>query len=85
MQELNKTRISVAVHAVVGLMVAYITTFSIRGALGGALGIVVLLAIGFALERGLGKKGIKWWFANGIFIYLFMWLVGIIYFFNLGL
>jgi len=84
MEDLNKVRVSVIVHALAALAVAYITTTSVTGLFGGVLGIVVLIVMGFSLERGLGKKGIKWWFANGLFIYLLLWLVGMIYFFNLS-
>jgi len=31
----------------------------------------------------LGSDGVKWWVANGVFIYLLLWLVGVIYLFNI--
>ncbi|MEE9405860.1 MAG: hypothetical protein V3V26_00465, partial [Candidatus Aenigmarchaeota archaeon] len=49
----------------------------------GVVGIGVLIAVGFLSEKLVTKKGMKFWAANGIFIYLFIWLVSWVYFFNL--
>ena len=82
--ELLHSRISVAVHIVAAIVISYVS-FTLQNTLyAGVLGIVVLIAIGYPLERVAGKKGFKWWFANGIFIYLFIWLVGWTYFLNLA-
>jgi len=56
MEELNKARISVTIHAVAAILVAFITSSQVTGYAGLGLGLVVLVVLGFALERGLGKR-----------------------------
>lgn len=80
--ELKHTRISVLVHGILGVVAAYVAV-QVDILLAGVIGIVLLVAVGYPLERLVGKRGFKWWFANGIFIYLLLWLVVWIYLFNL--
>ena len=48
------------------------------------IGFVLLIVIGFITERIVGeKKGIKWWFGNGGFIYILIWVVVWVLLFNL--
>jgi hypothetical protein len=84
-KDLKHSRISVIVHAFSAAAVAYASASISNTLYAGALGIAVLIAAGYPLEKAFGKRGFRWWFTNGIFIYLFVWLVGWIYFFNAGL
>ncbi len=43
---------------------------------------LVILAFLFYLTETMLKKGYKWWLANGLFMYLFVWAVSWIYFAN---
>jgi hypothetical protein len=47
------------------------------------LGLVVAWLVGRLVQLLVGSKGTRWLIGNGIFIYLFMWLVSWIFFFNL--
>lgn len=85
MNDLKAIRISVTVHVLLAVLVAYVTTYLVTEMSGLAVGIVLLIVVGFGLERALGKRGIKWWIANGVWLYLFTWLVAGLYFFNLTL
>ncbi len=82
--DLNHARISLVIHAAAALAVSYLSAF-LGGLYAGLVGIVVLVAIGYPLEKFAGKRGFKWWLANGIFVYLFLWLVGWTYFLNVGI
>ena len=48
-----------------------------------ALGIAVLIVVGFATEKILNRKGMSFWLANGIIPYLFFWLISWIFLFNM--
>ncbi len=74
-------------HTAVAIIIGYFSPI-IAGMYGtnwipGGVGIGVLIAVGFLSEKLVTKKGMKFWAANGIFIYLFIWLVSWVYFFNL--
>ncbi|MBI4021062.1 MAG: hypothetical protein HY369_02375 [Candidatus Aenigmarchaeota archaeon] len=83
MQDGNQIRVSVVVHSLLAAGVAYASTMVVTGLAGLGLGLIVLFAADFLLERALGKKGVKWWLANGAAIYVLFWLVGVIYLFNI--
>lgn len=84
-RDIKHARISVIIHTAAAIVVANISILLANNLFAGVVGIATLVAIGYLLEKFLGKRGFKWWFANGMFIYIFVWLVGWIYFFNLGL
>ena len=82
--ERRQSVISVIVHTVLGIVIGYLSIFlpGIWTAL--ALAIVVLAALIFSLQKFLKiQKNKKWWAGNGIVIYIFIWLVSWIVFFNL--
>lgn len=86
--ETKQSRFSVVVHLVAAVVMGWIS-FTLSAVytkwLFVFLGFAVLVAIGFALERVVGKKGVKWWLGNGGIIYLFVWVVTWVLLFNLGL
>lgn len=45
--------------------------------------IIIAFLSGKVLERKFGKKGIKWWISNGLFIYFFMWIISWLFLLNL--
>ncbi len=85
--ELRHDRIGMGIHTVLGMVVGWLSV-QLASMLGNWLtffiGIVILIVVGYGLERLLGKKGLKWWFANGVIIYLLIWLVSWTFFFNLA-
>ncbi len=85
--DLIHARIGMGTHTILGIIVGW-ASIQLAGMLGNWLtvliGIVILIVFGYGMERLLGKKGIKWWFANGIIIYLLIWLVSWTFFFNLA-
>ncbi|MBI4181360.1 MAG: hypothetical protein HY520_00130 [Candidatus Aenigmarchaeota archaeon] len=82
MDERNQVRVSVALHAAAALAVAVLSPF--LAGLGAIAGVLVLVALGGLVARAFRQKA-KWWLANGLIVYLFLWLVAVIYLFNLGL
>ena len=79
---LRDARISVIAHTIAAVLVAYFSLWIQNNVYAGVVGLVVLIAVGYPLERLTGKRGFKWWLANGIVLYLLVWLVGWIYLFN---
>ena len=84
--ELNQIRVSILIHVIVAVAIGWVSVevaavsrslFSI------ALGFVVLYVTGFIVQKFTGKKGMKWWFGNGIFIYLLAWFISWTVFFSL--
>ncbi len=82
MSEIKKIRISLIIHTVAAILVGWLSSL-LSIWIAGLTGIVVLLGCGYFSERVTKKKGIKWWFANGIFIYLMFWLISWIVFINI--
>ena len=84
--ELAHIRISIALHVVVAALIGWVSVVVSRiygDWISILLGLLVLWAIGKVSNKIVGKKGFKWWFTNGIFIYLFVWLISWILFFNI--
>jgi hypothetical protein len=84
--EIRHARIGMGSHMVLAIIVGWLSV-TVSGVLGNWLtvvtGFVIVIAYGYVLERFLGKKGIKWWIGNGLFIYLLVWLVAWTFLFNL--
>jgi len=84
--DLNHIRTTIALHVVVAVAIGYLSVVISRiygDWISILLGLVILWGIGKVSNKIVGKKGFKWWFSNGIFIYLFTWLISWIVFFNL--
>ena len=79
---LKHARISVSLHAIAGVIAGMLSFMLNNPAYAGLLGLGILVGLGFGIERVTGKRGFKWWFGHGIFIYLLLWLVSWTYFFN---
>jgi hypothetical protein len=47
------------------------------------LGLAMAWVIGKVVQSVVGQKDIKWLIGNGLFIYIFAWLISWIFFFNL--
>lgn len=85
--ELNASRVTMGVHSILAILVGFLSPI-IGMQYGtnwvpGFIGIVILLAVGYGLERFVGKRGFKFWLANGIIVYLLIWLVSWTYFLNI--
>lgn len=83
MEEVNQVRITLGLHTILAIVMGYVSFTLANNWLSLFVGFIVLIALGFILEKFLGKKGIKFWIANGVIIYLFLWLVSWAFFFNL--
>lgn len=81
-------KMSVSIHAAAAVLMGYLS-LTLAAMLGNWLtvfsGFGLLFVMGFVLERVLGNKGFKWWMGNGVFIYLFIWLVSWTFFFNMAM
>jgi isoprenylcysteine carboxyl methyltransferase (ICMT) family protein YpbQ len=49
------------------------------------LGFVVLYLTGVVAQRTTGQSGIKWWAANGLVVFLFIWFISWTVLYNLSL
>jgi len=72
-EELLHPRISVVIHVAAGIVMGFLSPYAGRALF--ALGLMIAGAIvtGFITEKIVGRRGIKWWAANGLFIYIFAW------------
>jgi hypothetical protein len=85
MEDTKASRVSVGIHAVVGIAVGYASLFLSSGWFALGLAIVVLIALGWGIEKIVGARGRKWWVGNGAFIYFLIWIVSWVFFFNIFL
>ena len=83
LNELNESRVSLGIHVVAGLIAGYTSFFFESALYSVGLAILLLIITGYATEFVLKKKGIKWWLTNGGVLYILVWLVAWIFFFNL--
>ena len=83
MNEPNASRVSLAVHTVAGVIAGYTSVLLDRVIYSFGLAILILLITGYVTEFLLKKKGMKWWMGNGGVLYILVWLVTWIYFFNM--
>jgi hypothetical protein len=82
MDELLQSKVSVVIHTIAGIIVGLLSiNFDVW--LSFLIGIILLFGIGYMGEILFGKKGFKWWLSNGFIVYIFVWLVTWIYFFNI--
>jgi predicted histidine transporter YuiF (NhaC family) len=91
-QEAAHQKISVLVHSAVAVFSGYLSLIiqhSGRALFGAIAGIAILVVSGLVswalLKKPLtSKAGLKWWFSNGMIIYLFVWIAAWVVFFNMG-
>ena len=81
--ELKQTRITLLIHIVMAIMVGWVSSV-LNSWLSGVLGMAALVAAGYLSEMITKKKGMKFWFANGIFIYIMFWLISWTVFLNIA-
>lgn len=85
--ELRPQRICVTVHTIAAIIMGFLSPIiasAYRSLYAVILGIVVLFIAGFIAEKIIKeKKGVMWWFGNGGFIYLLVWVVVWILLYNL--
>ncbi len=83
LNELNASRISLGIHAIVGIAAGYLSMFLERALYSLGLAVLLLIITGYGTEFILKRKGIKWWMSNGGMLYILVWLVSWILFFNM--
>jgi hypothetical protein len=83
---------SMGIHALVAIAMGWISIEIVamsRSLVAVAVGLVVLYLTGFVAQKATGaetgRNGLKWWAANGLIIYLFVWLISWTLLFNLAL
>lgn len=79
---MEKETITTIVFVVLGLVVGYISQFIGSAKLSLVTAIIVLVVVGNIIGK-VFDEGAKWWLKNGGGIYIFLWLVFWIFFFNL--
>ena len=78
-------RASVLTYLAVGIAMGYLSIllFPIVGNMITILaGLVLAWVAGKGIQGALGKKDFKWLLGNGMIIYLFIWLISWIFFYN---
>lgn len=83
MNELNISRTSLGIHAVLGIVAGYVSVWLMDVLFAVAVAIVILIVTGYVTEMIVKKKGIKWWLTNGGALYIIVWIVSWVYLFNL--
>lgn len=82
----TESRISVLIYAAAAIAMGYasllISPFA-GNMLTILMGLIGAWLVGKLVQLYLGKKEVKWLIGNGLFIYLFVWLIAWIFFFNL--
>jgi hypothetical protein len=81
-EELRHSRISIGLHTITGIIAAFLAVQLGGGLYALATAILILIITGFASEKLVGRKGIKWWITNGAILYLLVWLIAWIFLFN---
>jgi hypothetical protein len=85
-KEETHTRISVMIYVIVGVALGF-ASLTISSYVGNILTIFLALVLawltGMAVQQAVGKRDVKWLIGNGLFIYIFVWLISWIFFFNL--
>ena len=73
-EDLKKQRISVLIHSAAAVIVGIISP--LLGAALYALGVVIVIAVltGRMTQKVVGKQKFNWWVANGLFVYIFVWV-----------
>jgi hypothetical protein len=82
--DLNASRISMGIHIIMGLIIGYFSILFERALYSIGFAILILIITGYATEFVLKKKGIKWWMTNGGVLYILVWFITWIFFFNMA-
>ncbi len=79
MLEINRIRAVIAMHTMAAISIGLVST-KLEPWMAGLMGFVVLLILGMLTSRMVSKK---LWLSNGLMIYLFLWFVSWVLFYNL--
>ncbi|NOX71566.1 MAG: hypothetical protein GXO64_02605 [Candidatus Micrarchaeota archaeon] len=77
-----KSKISLVIHSVAGISMGYVSMLIGNPLQAAGVAIGVLVVIGYLVEFLVKKKGMKWWFSNGGFLYILFWIVFWTFFYN---
>jgi hypothetical protein len=84
--EETHTRLSVLIYTIGAVIVGF-ASLQVSPMAGNMLtilfGLVMAWVVGKVVQSMVGQKDIKWLIGNGLFIYIFVWLISWIFFFNL--
>ena len=81
---MKKENISIGVHCLAAITAGFLSRWLENSAAALAVAVLILLITGNMAEKiTKGKKNLKWWFANGLLIYIFIWLITWIALYNL--
>ncbi len=80
----KKDNISMTIFIIVGIIIGYIS-FLLNN---NYYSLILMIIVLFVSQKILGKmlkvkEGIKWWMKNGGIVYIFLWFISWIVFFNL--
>jgi hypothetical protein len=84
LSESGASRISLGIHTIMGIVAGYLSIFTGRALYSLGLAILILIVTGYVTEFILKKKGIKWWMSNGVIMFLLVWIVAWVFFFNMA-
>ncbi len=77
---------STLIFAILGIIVGYIS-FLMNNNLYAFVSMIILAVVGvLVMKKALNvTEGRKWWIGNGLVVYVFLWLITWIVFYNLAL
>jgi len=78
---MKEENVSMLVFIISGIIVGGISKFFSAG-ISFLISVIVMIIIGKVLAKKFGKDT-KWWVTNGGLIYLFIWIIAWVLFFNL--
>lgn len=70
-------------HLATGTLGGYISSLMTSNLYAVLVAFLILFVTGKVNERLVEKRGLKWWIGNGAGIYLLVWLMTWVFFFNL--
>ena len=84
--EESQIRVSITIYTAAAIVMGY-ASLMVSPMAGNMLtillGLIAAWLVSRLVQHFVGQKGVKWLIGNGLFIYLFAWLVAWIFFFNL--
>lgn len=86
-KEDTHTRISVMIYVLAAVALGFVS-LTVSSYVGNMVTIFLALIVGWltgmVVQSVVGKRDIKWLIGNGLFIYIFVWIISWIFFFNLA-
>lgn len=81
---IGQEKISVILHAITGIIAGFLS-YSLKNNYIALLSMIVILVFTSLGIQKIFKKDAKWVLSNGLIIYIFIWFISWVVFFNYGI